>query len=386
MRAVVVGGGVGGLAAALALRRAGWSVTILERVPGPRPAGAALLLWPNAIRALRALGVADPLLARAYRNRVAVGRRANGRVLTRIDLGRLADRGGEPAVTVLRSDLLDVLDDARDGIELVPGTTVTGLAEDGTAAVRAGADTWAADLIVAADGVGSVLRRALAPDCRVERTGYIAWRALVPPARAPELELPGETLGVGRRFGCADLGRSGAYWYATLPGTVPDIPPEQQLAGLRRDLAGWHRPIPELLAATDPDELFCHEITQLWPLPRRLGRPLGAGGVALLGDAAHAMTPDLGQGACLALEDAVTLGAALPAGTPVPVGLDRYHRLRARRVRALSRLSRRTGLALELRSPVTVWLRDAVMAAVPGPLLSSATLAPTRWRPPTPER
>lgn len=381
VRAVVVGGSVGGLAAALALHRAGWSVTVLER--GARLRGAALVMWPNAVRALRALGVADALLARAYRHRVVVGRRPDGRVLTRMNLGALADRAGEPSVTVRRSDLLDVLDGALDGIEVVTGTTVTGLAEDGGCAVRAGSDTWAADLIVAADGVGSVLRQALAPACRVETTGYIAWRAMVPASRAPTLDLSGETLGVGRRFGCADLGDSGAYWYATLPGTVPDTPAEQQLADLRRDLACWHRPIPELLAATDPADLLCHEITQLWPLPDRLDHPLGTGGVALVGDAAHAMTPDLGQGACLALEDAVTLGAALPAGTPVPAGLDRYHRLRARRVRALSRLSRRTGLALELRSPVTVWLRDAVMAAVPGRLMNSATLAPTRWRPPT---
>jgi 2-polyprenyl-6-methoxyphenol hydroxylase-like FAD-dependent oxidoreductase len=401
--AVVVGAGIGGLASALALRGAGWSVSVLERADEFRPAGAALVLWPNAVRALRALRVAEPVLARAVPNGLMLGRRPDGRVLTRVDLGALAEQLGEPVVTVHRGDLHDALLTAVGPVPVHTGVEVTDLAPgaDGRPTVRAidrtgggsgrgsgrpGAEvSWAADLVVAADGVHSALRSQLASSCRVLTADCVAWRAVVPSERAPVLDAGGETLGVGRRFGCASLGPRGVYWYATLPGPVRDESPDVQLDRLRAVLRDWHPPIPALLAGTEPADLLHHPVQELWPLPRQLHRRVGAGAAVLVGDAAHAMTPNLGQGACLALEDAATLGAVLPAVGPGPdlaTALERYHELRYRRVARLSRLSRRTGRALELRRPTAVWLRDMFAAALPDALVARAAAAPTRWYPP----
>ncbi|MGA8116221.1 MAG: FAD-dependent monooxygenase, partial [Actinocatenispora sp.] len=174
----------------------------------------------------------------------------------------------------------------------------------------------------------------------------------------------------------------GVYWYATLPGTLDERPATDQLARLRDELRDWHAPIPALLAATDPDDLLHHQITELRPPPRRFDHPVGSGGAVLVGDAAHAMTPNLGQGACQALEDAVTLGAVLPEGTGIVAGLARYHGLRYRRTTRLIQQSRRMALVLEMHRPTAVWLRDTMLSALPTALATRGVTAPARWSPP----
>src|SRR5690606_27967669 len=125
-----------------------------------------------------------------------------------------------------------------------------------------------------------------------------------------------ETIGSGQRFLITPLGNRGVYWVAVVPGAPRPESNEVQLDLLRRWYADWHAPIGELADATRPEELWQQAMADLDPLPRRFGIGVGRGGVALLGDAAHAMTPNLGQGACLALEDAITLGTLLAEAVP----------------------------------------------------------------------
>ena len=264
--------------------------------------------------------------------------------------------------------------------------------------------TFDADLVVAADGGRSVLRRRLAPEASVGSTGYTAWRAVVPWFRAPVRELAerpsaralpanGELLGAGHRFQHAALGergasasatRGGVYWVATVPGAQRPESPAAQLALLRRWFDGWQSPVPELLDATEPGDLVQQPGEELRPLPRRFGFPVGAGGVVLLGDAAHVIAPALSQGACLALEDAATLGALLrPLGSAGPLGpaLDGYTLARRDRVFRVSRASRRLGLVLQTQGRLTVRARDLALGVSAG-LLQRASTAANTWTPP----
>ncbi len=382
--ALVVGAGISGLASALALRQTGWDVTVLERDATPRAVGAGLVLWPNAIRALRLLGIADQVVAAATQYRTALARRPDGWVLTRVDMAGVARRMGEPVVTVLRADLHEILFAALGDVMIHAGAPVTrlGSGADDRPVVWSGDRCWDADLVVGADGLHSTIRSQLDAGGEIVPADYVAWRAVVPASRALRLDCGGETLGVGRRFGCAPLGRHGVYWYATVPGPLDDRPADQQLAYLRAALADWHAPIPELLAATDPGNLLQHQVTELWPLPRRFDHRIGTGAAVLVGDAAHAMTPNLGQGACLALEDAVTLGVVLSGGTELASALARYQHLRHRRATRLTRRSRQTGLALEMRRAVSVRLRDLLISVLPDSLAARSTVGPARWEPP----
>ncbi|MDM4719928.1 NAD(P)/FAD-dependent oxidoreductase [Micromonospora sp. WMMA1363] len=392
--AVVVGAGIGGLAVAGALARSGWRVTLLEQADRIRPAPTAVVLWPNGVRALHALGLGAGLDTIATPLPDGGVRRPDGHWLVQ---PRPAPADRMP-VLVHREDLHDALvAGLGDAVELRTGMTVrTVRAEPGSRpSVDDGRHTIEADLVVAADGIDSVVRRQLAPEAAVASSGSVAWRAVIPWYRAPRLSAEtsstGEVLGAGYRFVSASLGewgssgtsnRGGIYWVATAAGAARPEPPETQLALLRRWYAGWPAPIADLLDATDPADLVQQEIRELRPLPRAYGLPAGPGGVALLGDAAHAMPPHLGQGACLAFEDAATL-AALLRESRLPDAVSGYDRVRRPRVAAMVRQSRRMSAVLQARGRLALRARDVALGALSPRLRASAAVSAAQWRPPT---
>ncbi|NED51639.1 NAD(P)-binding protein, partial [Micromonospora aurantiaca] len=356
--AVVVGAGLGGMAAAGVLARSGWQVTLLERADRVRPEATAVVLWPNGVRALRALGLGDGLDAIATPLPDGGVRRPDGHWLVQ---ARSTPAERMPVV-VHREDLHDALiAGLGDRVELRTGVTVRTVraASGERPAVGDGRHTYEADLVVAADGTDSEIRRHLAPETAVVSSGCAAWRAVIPWYRAPQLPddqpVHGETLGAGYRFLAASLGergtagasrRGGVYWVATAAGAPRPEPPEIQLALLKRWFAGWPAPIGTLLEATDPEDVVQQEIRELRPLPKAYGFPAGPGGVVLLGDAAHAMPPHLGQGACLAFEDAATL-AGLLRESRLPDAVTAYDRLRRPRAATMVRQTRRMSAVLQ---------------------------------------
>ena len=385
--AVVVGAGVGGLAVAGALAQRDWNVTLLERGDRLRADHAALLLWPSALAALHRLGL-GPGLAEISTPVTARGiRRPDGQWLVRQDDPAA---GGEQPVVVHREDLHDALVAGLSGrIEIRTGIAVRVVrtATSQAPAVSDGATTWEADLVVGADGVDSVVRRRLAPEASVVSAGCTAWRAVIPWYRATDLVekldrlstggTGGETVGSGHRFRYALLGhrgsagtstRGGVYWTATVPGAARPESPIAQLALLRRWFADWHTPIGDLIAATDPDELIQHPVTELWPVPRAFAFHAGRGGYALLGDAAHAMAHHLSTGAGLALEDAATLADAMrgvTAGPSLINALDGYSQARRPAVARIVRQSRRVGAVLA-STRGSARTRDAALGLTPG--------------------
>jgi 2-polyprenyl-6-methoxyphenol hydroxylase-like FAD-dependent oxidoreductase len=384
--AVVVGAGIGGLAVAGALARTGWQVTLLERAGRLRGDSAALLIWPEGVRALRELGLGDGLGAIASPAPSRGIRRPNGQWLVQPDLPVEPD-GEEPATSLVvhREDLHDTLVAGLGGkIDIRTGVAVRTVRMNTgePAAVTDGRATWEADLVVGADGVDSIVRRRLAPEATTVAAGCAAWRAVIPWYRAPKLPeglgAGGETLGGGHRFRYALLGergsaggstRGGIYWAATVPGAHRPEPPATQLSLLRRWFADWHPPIADLLAATEPDDLIQHQVAELRPVPRSFNYPAGPGGYVLLGDAAHAMSHHLGQGACLALEDAAALrGLLLDAvpGRSLGDALDAYTRERRPRLARIMRQSRRVGAMLAGNSSLAGRARDAALGLSPG--------------------
>jgi len=359
MRAIMVGGGIAGLASAVALARRGWQVEVLERAPGFTEVGAGLSLWPNALRALDGLGVGELVRGRSVLEGQAGIRDAAGRWLSRADTAELERRYGRTAM-IHRADLLAVLLAAVPGQALRPGVTVTGVRPDGTVVHSAGESR--ADLVVGADGVHSVTRTSVWPDGPGPRyAGYTAWRLVTPPVPVTEAS---ESWGRGERFGYAPLPDGRVYCYAT--ANAPEGAADGGLAELRRRFGGWHHPIPALLDAVGPGAVLRHDLYELPPL-----KAYSCGAVVLAGDAAHAMTPNLGQGACQALEDAVVLGSVMASGA----GLDAYDRQRRPRTQMITRRSRRIGAAAQWASPAAVYLRDTALRLLP-PSSLARSLAP----------
>lgn len=381
MRAVVIGAGIGGLATAAGLRRAGADVVVLERAAELRAVGAGLSLWRNGFTALDALGLGDAVRARTSASAAALqaGQRTpDGRWLARLPGAAVADLR-----VVHRADLQEVLADAAGGVRC--GVDVTGVSADGCTVTHSGG-TEHADLVVAADGIRSAVRASWPGDPGLHYSGYSALRGVT---RTPVdlLGAAGETWGRGLRFGLVPLRDGRVYWFGvrSMPAGVP---PHDEHAAARAAFAGWHAPIPAVLDATDPDAVHRLDIHDLAAPLRTFRR----GRCVLLGNAAHAMTPDLGQGGGQALEDAATLVRLVtdaPAGATGGIdagglehALDRYDALRRPRTARLLRTARRVGAVAQASSPVAAAARDGVLRLLPDAWAASQVAAVQRWEPP----
>ncbi|WP_305883788.1 FAD-dependent monooxygenase [Actinoallomurus soli] len=375
--AIVIGGGVGGLATAIALDRCGWQVEILERAAAFGEIGAGLSLWPNGVRALDELGLGDQVRERALTETEGGIRDVTGRWLSRTDVEELGRRYG-PVVAVHRAHLLEILRQAVPAQALRTGTEVTAIEADGPHfEVRHSAGTSQGDLLVGADGIRSLVRRSLWPGHPAPRyAGYTAWRVIVDAGRRPASG--GETWGRGERVGIVPLADGTTYLFGAANAPEGQRSPDGELAEMRRRFSGWHAPIPELLAAASEDAVMRHDIYALPPL-----RSFVRGTAALLGDAAHAMTPDMGQGANLALEDAVTLAATLSAHSAVESALVAYDRDRRARTQMIARRSRLIGTVAQWSRPPAAGVRDLVLRLSPSAAMLKALDPALTWTPPT---
>jgi 2-polyprenyl-6-methoxyphenol hydroxylase-like FAD-dependent oxidoreductase len=388
---VVIGAGIGGLATAAGLSSAGWEVTVCERAASLEPAGSGLALGPNGLRALDVIGAGDPLRALAVPQELGI-RRSDGRWLIRSRTGQMiADRFGDPVILLPRAAVIDALA-ARvpDGlislgteVALVEPGEQTGQRGETAARVVTTAGELEADLVVAADGIGSATRAALFPDHPgVRYAGFTTWRLLTGPVagRVPMAE----SWGRGTVFGVMPLSDGRVYCYAAAPANAGARAGDDELAELVRLFGTWHEPIPTLLAGARPRDVLRHDVAELAaPLPS-----FHRGRVALLGDAAHPMTPNLGQGACQALEDAAVI-SAMAAGTApdaVTEMLARYTAERQPRTTDVVRWSRRAATMTTWSAPPAVAFRNTLMRLI-GKLAPEAPLrgiaAIYGWQPPS---
>ena len=381
MRIAVIGAGIGGLAVAAGLQRAGAEVVVYERAPEIRAVGAGLSLFGNGFAALDALGLGDQVraLGGTGLTLLAGQRKPSGQWLSRTPPAAVAE-----LAVVHRADLHRILLAA-----LTPGTVrcgaEVGAVFDGGTALTLTSDPQRVerfDLIVAADGIRSRVRAGWSTDPGVRYAGYTAWRG-VTSKPVDLLGAAGETWGRGHRFGIAPLQDGRVYWFAvaSMPaGAVFD----DEYAAVAALFDRWHAPIAELIRATEPAAVFRLDINELaGPLPSfRNGR------CVLLGDAAHAMTPDLGQGGNQALEDAATLvalmgsAAGAPAGPSIDQALTEYDALRRPRTQVLARQARLVGRVAQAQGRLAAWLRNTAVRLLPDAVLGRQMLAVQAWRPP----
>ena len=369
MKAIVIGAGIGGLSAAIALRRAGVEALVFERTRELKELGAGLSLTANATKALNGLGLTDALRGIGIPIGVAEIRAWRGEVLSRIPTWQLDEKMGARSAAVHRADLQGAL--LRElGDEAVRlGAACRGFEQEGEG-VRAFFDDGTevrADLLVGADGLRSTIRRGLLGDGNPRYAGYTAWRAVV----APEDELvpadeAWEVWGRGVRFICTQIGRGRVYWAVSknAPEGEHDVSTGAAKDALLELCAGWVEPVEELIAATEKATILRTDIYDRDPVRKRWGK----GRVTLLGDAAHPMTPDLGQGACQAIEDALALVECLEERENIEAALELYEARRTRRTAALVRGSRRVGRIAQLQNPLACCLRDAALRAFPSRL------------------
>lgn len=360
---IIAGAGIGGLTLAAALRRRGVRSTVLERAASLGPVGAGITVQPNAMVALERVGLNEPIAAAGAPVERAVFLDPRGRLLgPEADFARLGRELGQPAVAIHRARLHAVLLDAAgpDSVEL--NREVVGFSTSGSQVRARLADgrEIEGDLLVGADGLRSSVRAQLVGDGAPTYAGYTSWRGVTPPGSVPVPRRVSESWGRGARFGILSIGHAEIYWFA-----VADAPPGGRDGAdvhgeLRARFDGWHEPVRALIEATPKERILRSDIFDRPPIRR-----WHQGRVVLLGDAAHPMTPNLGQGGCQAIEDAVVLDACLAREPDIAAALVAYEAKRVDRANGIVTSARRLGVVSQWSNPVACWVRDRAMALVP---------------------
>lgn len=355
---VIVGAGIGGLTAAAALHRAGFSVRVMEQAKQIMPVGAGLTIQPNAVTALARMGLGDAVKKAGQPLQAASIRDATGRVLSEIDrdsAARLLTRVGAQALGLHRATLHGALmDEAGDCITL--GAQVTS-ANDAGVALDSGAHV-SAQLVIGADGLRSTVRRLLHNDGEPRYSGYYCWRGVTSASAFPA-DWAGEFWGQGLRFGGCGIDGNRTYWFAVANGPAGGSTP----IGDRFD--SFPAEVRDTIAATDPTTVLRTDIADRDPI-----RQWGRGHISLLGDAAHAMTPNLGQGACQAVEDALVLANCVQRLGPNPEALRAYERIRAPRANRTVLMARRLGAIGQWHNPLLCRVRDETLRLTPSAVLT----------------
>ncbi len=360
----ILGGGIGGLSLAVAMQRKGFRVTVFESAAAFKPLGAGLSLSGNAIKAYEDIGIAPQIVAIGKKLVSAFGKDSQGKVISKTDSDSLNRRFGVlNNFTLHRADLHDCL----AGL-LSPGTIQFGKAAIDFAQsangvmISFGDGTQAeAHYLIAADGIHSVVRQKLLPDSKPRYSGYTCWRGVVQgnPAGMNPDEMS-ETWGKGRRFGVVPLTNNRIYWFATLNAKQNDAAMRNaRVNDLKKFFGDFHFPIPEVLARTTEEQMIWGDIIDIQPI-----RQFAFGRVVLMGDAAHATTPNLGQGACMAIEDAACLTNSLNRYEPEEA-FRKFEIHRIRRTTGIVNQSWTFGKIAQLENPLLMSLRNAMLRRLP---------------------
>ena len=371
--ALIVGAGIGGLSAAIAMRQAGWNVNVFERAASPRELGFGLALAPNAIAALRELGIADIVLARGFQPTRGEVRRTDGTVLKRAELPREALGG--PMVIALRSALHRALLDGVGLDAVALGREATGFTVSGERVTLHLADGHDAegDMLVGADGAASLVRRALHPtEASPRSSGIVAVRGVVHGALHHLRDLSAVYyLGRGVESMLVRASDTGIYWFLSLAREL--VPPGMEnptaiVAHMSARFDATFRGVTSATVDLRYDELVDRDPIPFW----------GKHVVTLLGDAAHPLLPHTGQGAAQAIVDGVALGRALTGDVAIERALRAYERQRRDKTATLLARGRRTARMMRTTNPVACYMREVAVRLMPVTSITKVLVAINR--------
>lgn len=363
----IVGAGIGGLTTALLLKQNGFSVRVYEAAPEIKPLGAGIVMANNAMQIFNKLGLRQRIEIAG--NRIAKMKITDEKLklLSVMSPAKFEKDYGVANIAIHRADLQRILADEIGFENISLSKKLVAMEEADEFRLHFDDNTAAnCDVVIGADGIKSVVRQSFLGNANIRSTGQVCWRGLCN-IQLPASEQPHaiEAWGKGRRFGYVQLGENKLYWYAVVnQQLIANQAPLQQL------FEDFHPMMLDMIDKTPVDSIHFSEIVDLEPL-----HTWQRNKVCLLGDAAHATTPNLGQGACQAIEDAYALSLLLRPGGAVESAFQSYETIRRKKAHAVVNKSRLLGQIAHIENGLVRHLRDIMMRLIP----SSAGNKQLRW-------
>jgi 2-polyprenyl-6-methoxyphenol hydroxylase-like FAD-dependent oxidoreductase len=357
------GGGIAGLTGAIALQRQGIEAHVYEAAAELHAVGAGIGVPPNAMAVLECLGLADAVLDAGIplRRGDIVDVRAG--TISTMDLDAVRARLGHTTVAIRRSELQRVLAGALEPGTLHLDRRIVSHQDEGDVVTACfdGGDSATGSLLIGADGIGSAVRGLLFPEARLRYSDQTCYRGLADIDLADELlHVAREIWGGALRFGFLTVAPGKVYWFAPMTAPPGQPQPERLKASLLRAYSAFPGPVLDILEASEEMAMIRTDLYDLAPLGT-----WHAGRVGLIGDAAHATTPNLGQGGGQAIEDGLSLAYGVATHGTVPAALRAFEHVRRRRATSIVSLSRTFARISHLRNPVARSLRNALLRAMP---------------------
>ncbi len=382
VRIAIIGGGIGGLTTAIALRQFGFEPQVYEQAPALLDVGAAIAIWPNAMRVLQRLKLADDLVNKAGQMKAVEWLDQNGRLINRVSLIDIIVNSA--AVALHRADLQEILVQALPANSIQLGNSFLDYSQTPNQIVVhfANGNSIETDVLVGADGIHSKVRTKFLNHAPPNYRGYMVWRGIAqnsPPSLPKETAI--ELHGKGKRFGIGPVGVGRIGWWAAANAANTSTTAEErsgdrktwkqgepisskQTQDTQRELLrlfdGWHRPVLQLIEATPSGSIL-----KTGAFDRPSSRLWGQQSMTLLGDAIHPMTPNFGQGGCMAIEDAMILARCFEKYGVEERTLRRYEELRRSRTKAVTRYSRLYGAIGQWQNIFARGLRKSALSLVP---------------------
>ena len=358
----IVGGGIAGLTTAIALNKAGFCTTIFEAAPEVKAVGAGLALAANAMKAFQKIGIAEDIIAEGRILPAFLLLDQQGKQLAKTNSEVLSKKYGVDNFTIHRADLHRVLLSKLDPTTVHSNKRIVDIVTQGekTVLIFQDGNTHETEVLVAADGIHSPIRKKLLPESKERYAGYTCWRAIIDNTKLQITE-SSETWGNNGRFGIVPLAHNKIYWFACINAKAQDEKKKAfRVADLAAHFKDFHAPIPQILQETKDEHLLWNDINDLQPIHQ-----LAFGNIVLIGDAGHATTPNMGQGACQAIEDAIILADELSKTDNVTAAFKAFEKRRIQRVHRIVNTSWTFGKIAHIENTLLISARNFLFRHIP---------------------
>lgn len=358
----IVGGGIAGLTTAIALNKAGIDAHVFEAAPEIKAVGAGIALAANAVMAYKNLGIADEVIQRGRILPSFSLYDQKGRLITKTDTNRLGAKYGVDNFTIHRHDLHKLLLSKIDPQYIQTNKKAIAIEQNEKSVLVKFQDgsVFETDFLIVADGINSSIRQQLVPRSEPRYSGYTCWRAVIENSNL-NLTESSETWGTNGRFGIVPLANNRVYWFACVNST-PNNPIFKNYTAkdILNHFKDFHHPIPIILKETKDEDLIWNDIIDLKPINQ-----YAFNNIVLIGDAAHATTPNMGQGACQAIEDAVILGNELKENPDVKNAFIKFEKKRIKRTHYITNTSWTVGKVAQIENKFLAGIRNQAFRLMP---------------------